>query len=167
MPQSKPILCCLSTLQFLTSLHPLSGHLGATLWRKGDCCGSIPVSVMAVYDTKLFNLCKCIDPVVESNPLLVNLYIMKAATKLCGFLSTSEQHLWLKKQSPYPQDITESLMMQSSMLECIQVSAAKIPSSMEKPIEAVTLHVSAKEYYLDIIAKELGLEDSSYVLISR
>ncbi|KAI9122496.1 hypothetical protein K1719_006336 [Acacia pycnantha] len=153
--------------KFLPSLHPLIGHLGATLCRKGDLCGSIPVSVIAVYDTKLFNLCKCINPAVESNPLLVNLYIMRAATKLYEFLSTSEQHLWLKKKSPYPQDITESLIIQTSMPECIQVSAAKIPSSMEKPIETVTLHVSVKEYYLDIIAKELGLEDASYVLISR
>ncbi|KAK4264544.1 hypothetical protein QN277_025704 [Acacia crassicarpa] len=152
--------------KFLTSLHPLIGHLGGTLWRKGDLCGSIPVSVIAVYDTKLFNLCKCINPAVESNPLLVNLYIMRAATKLYEFLSTSVQHLWLKKKSPYPQDMTESLVMQTSIPECIQVSAAKIPSSMEKPIETVTLHVSAKEYYLDIIAKELGLEDASYVLIS-
>ncbi|XP_028759336.1 small RNA 2'-O-methyltransferase [Neltuma alba] len=153
--------------KFLTSLHPLCGHLGATLWRKGDLCGSIPVSVIAVYDTKLFNLCKYINPAVESNPLLVNLYIMRAATKLSGFLSTSEQHLWLKKQSPYPQDISESLSIQAGMLECIQVAAAKIPSSTEKPIETVTIWISAKDYYLDIIAKELDLEDASYVLISR
>ena len=154
-------------MQFLTSLHPLSGHLGSTLWRKGDLCGSIPVSVIAVYDTKLFNLCKCINPLVESNPLLVNLYIIRAATKISGFLSTCEQHLWLKKQSPYPQDVVESLVLQAGMPDCIQVAAAKIPSSMEKPIETVTLHISAKEYYLDIIAKELGLEDASFILISR
>ncbi|XLR27128.1 hypothetical protein S83_055028, partial [Arachis hypogaea] len=54
--------------EFLSSLHLLSGHMGAILQRKGDLCGSLPVSVLAVYDAKLGSLCKYIDPEVESNP---------------------------------------------------------------------------------------------------
>ncbi|KAF7842437.1 small RNA 2'-O-methyltransferase isoform X1 [Senna tora] len=153
--------------KFLSSLHPLSGHFGATLWREGDLCGSIPVSVLSVYDTKLSNLCKYINPKVESDPLLVSLYIMKAARKLSGFLSTSEQHLWIKKLSPFPQEVTESLMTQTVLPECVQVAATRVPCSMEKHVEAVTLQISAREYYLDVIAKDLGLEDANNVLISR
>lgn len=93
--------------------------------------------------------------------------MMRAATKLSGFLSTSEHHLWIKKLSPYPQEIIESLMTDSGLPECIQVAAIRIPSSTEKYVEAVTLHISAKEYYLDVIAKELGLEDATNILISR
>lgn len=51
--------------------------------------------------------------------------------------------------------------------ECIQVEAIRIPSSMEKYVEAVTLRMSLREYYLDIIANELGLKDGANVLISR
>ncbi|CAL0306096.1 unnamed protein product [Lupinus luteus] len=152
---------------FLSSLHPLSGHIGAALCRKGDLFGSIPISVIAVYDAKICSLCKCINPEVESNPFLVISYIMKAITELSGSLVASEQHLWIRKQNPYPQDIIEPLMEQNGLQECIQVAAVRIPSSVEESVEAVTLHISSKEYYLDIIANELGFEDAADVLISR
>ncbi|KAK7267183.1 hypothetical protein RIF29_19848 [Crotalaria pallida] len=153
--------------KFLSSLHPLSGHIGAALWRKGDLCGSIPISVLAVYDAKLSSLSKCINSEVESNPFLVISYIMRATAELSGLLATPERHLWIRKQSPYPQDLIESLMKQDSSQECIQVAAVRIPGSLEKSVEAVTLHVSSKDYYLDIIANELGFEDAADVLISR
>ncbi|CAL0329585.1 unnamed protein product [Lupinus luteus] len=152
---------------FLSSLHPLSGHIGAALWRKGDRCGSIPISIVAVYDAKISSLCKCINPEVESNPFLVISFIMRATTELSGSLVTSEQHLWIRNQNPYSQDIVESLMKQDYSQECIQVAAVRIPSSVEKPVEAVTLRISSKEYYLDIIANDLGFEDAANVLISR
>lgn len=134
---------------------------------KSDHYGSIPISVIAVCDAKIFSLCKCINPEVESNPFLVLPYIVRSATKLNEFLVTSEQHIWIRKLSPYPQDIIESLMELGDTQECIQVEAIRIPSSMEKYVEAVTLRMSLREYYLDIIANELGLKDGANVLISR
>ncbi|KAK2437558.1 double-stranded RNA-binding domain (DsRBD)-containing protein [Trifolium repens] len=153
--------------KFLMSDHPLSGHIRATLRRKGDQCGSIPISVISVCDAKIFSLCKCINPEVESNPFLVLPYIVKATTMLHEFLAVSEQHIWIRKLNPYPQDIIESLMEEGGSQECIRVEAIRIPSSMEKHVEAVTLCMSLREYYLDIIANELGLEDDANVLISR
>lgn len=153
--------------KFLISDHPLSGHIRASLRTKSDHCGSIPISVIAVCDAKISSLCKCINPEVESNPFLVLPYIVRAATKLNEFLVTSEQHIWIRKLSPYPQDIIESLMEEGDSQECIQVEAIRIPGSMEKHVEAVTLCMSLREYYLDIIANELGLEDGVNVLISR
>jgi hypothetical protein len=147
--------------------HPLSGHIRATLRRKGDQCGSIPISVISVCDAKIFSLCKCINPEVESNPFLVLPYIVRATTMLHEFLAISEQHIWIRKLSPYPQDIIESLMEEGGSQECIRVEAIRIPSSMGKHVEAVTLCMSLREYYLDIIANELGLEDDANVLISR
>lgn len=112
--------------------------------RKGGLCGSLPVSVIAVYDAKLCSWCKCIDPEVESNPFLVISYIIKAVAKLSGFLATSDHHLWIRKQSPYAEDIIESLVKQDGSQERIQVAAIRIPSSVEKSVEAVTLHISLK-----------------------
>lgn len=137
------------------------------MWRKNDLCGSLPISVIAVYDAKLCSLCKCINPEVELNPFLVISYIMRATKELSGLLATSEEHLWIRKLTPYPQDIVESLMKQDGSQECIQVAAIRIPSSVEKTFEAVTLNISLKEYFLDIIANELGFEDAANVLISR
>ncbi|KAK7363261.1 hypothetical protein VNO77_05397 [Canavalia gladiata] len=152
--------------KFIISDHPLGGHIRACLGRKGDLCGLVPISVIAAYDAKLFSLCKFINPEVDSNPFLVISYIMRASTKLYESLITSEQHLWIRKQNPYPQDIIESLMKDGSQ-ECIQVMALRIPSSVEQSIEAVTFHISFEEYYLDIIANELGFEDAAKVMISR
>ncbi|XP_061341209.1 small RNA 2'-O-methyltransferase isoform X2 [Gastrolobium bilobum] len=92
---------------------------------------------------------------------------MRATTKLHGIPATSQQHLWIRKQSPYPQDIMESIIREDGSQECIRFSAIRIPSSVEKPIESVMLCISSKEYYLDIIANELGFEDAANVLISR
>ncbi|XP_020232957.1 small RNA 2'-O-methyltransferase isoform X2 [Cajanus cajan] len=154
--------------KFLICDHPLSGHIRATLWREGDLCGLVPLSVIAVYDAKIFSLCRCINPEVESDPFLVISYIMRATANLYQFLATSERHLWIRRQSPYPQDIIESLMKEDDgSQECIQVAAIRIPSSVEQSIEDLTLHISLKEYYLDIIANELGFQDAANILISR
>ncbi|XP_014490043.1 small RNA 2'-O-methyltransferase [Vigna radiata var. radiata] len=153
--------------KFLLCDHPLSGHIRATLRSKGDLCGSIPISVLAVYDGKLLSLCKCINPDVETNPFLVISYIKSAAANLCQYLATSEQYLCIRSLTPYPQDIVESLMKEHDSLECIQVAAVRIPSSVEQSIEQVTLRISLREYYLDVIANELGLEEAANVMISR
>ncbi|XP_027920805.1 small RNA 2'-O-methyltransferase isoform X1 [Vigna unguiculata] len=153
--------------KFLLCDHPLGGHIRATLWRKGDLCRSIPISVLAMYDPKLLSLCKCINPDVESNPFLVISHIKSATANLYQYLATSERHLCIRRLTPYPQDIVESLMKEHSSLECIQVAAIRIPSSVEQSIEQVTLRISLREYYLDVIANELGLEDAANVMISR
>ena len=137
------------------------------MWRKKDLYGSIPVSVIAVYDPRSSSLCKVINPDVESNPLLVISYMVKAATELSEILVTSEQHLWLKRKSPYPEEIIKSLMTEDGALDCIQVRATRIPSAVEKSVEAVTLQIPSEDYYLDVIARELGLKDAAEVLISR
>ncbi|XP_057972715.1 small RNA 2'-O-methyltransferase-like [Malania oleifera] len=82
--------CSRCWLQLLSTLHSLSGHFRAVLQREGDLSGSIPVSVMAIYDAKLCSLCKSIDPMVEANPLLAVQLIMKAAARLPGFIVSSE-----------------------------------------------------------------------------
>ncbi|XP_027920810.1 small RNA 2'-O-methyltransferase isoform X3 [Vigna unguiculata] len=120
-----------------------------------------------MYDPKLLSLCKCINPDVESNPFLVISHIKSATANLYQYLATSERHLCIRRLTPYPQDIVESLMKEHSSLECIQVAAIRIPSSVEQSIEQVTLRISLREYYLDVIANELGLEDAANVMISR
>jgi hypothetical protein len=61
---SVPWITYLFSEIFLISDHPLSSHIRATLRKKGDHCGSIPISVI---DAKNYRLCKFIYPEVESN----------------------------------------------------------------------------------------------------
>uniref|UniRef100_A0A5B6YQG9 Small RNA 2'-O-methyltransferase n=2 Tax=Davidia involucrata TaxID=16924 RepID=A0A5B6YQG9_DAVIN len=154
--------------KFLSSLHPLSGHFRAAFQRRGHLTGLVPVSVIATYDVKLSTLCKYIDPEVESNSLLVMSLILRAAARLRGSVSTSEEQLSMKRQDPYSPEIIDSVVNQQSCFpECIWIEAIRIPYSVEKTVEPLTLTVSSNGYYMDVIAQELGVTDASKVLISR
>ncbi|PON35087.1 3'-RNA ribose 2'-O-methyltransferase, Hen [Parasponia andersonii] len=152
---------------FLTSLHPLSGHFRAALQREGDLYGCVPVSVIAFLDSKLSSLSKLIDPKVELNPYKVISYVMKAAARSSGIVHTSEEQLWVRRQNPYSLEITDSAFQQSGSPGIFPIEAIYIPCSNEKNINVVKLNVSSTDYYLDVIANQLGLVDTSKVLITR
>lgn len=154
--------------EFLSSLHPLSGHFRAALRRDGDLCGLLPVSVIAVFDAKLINLCKAIDDKVESNPFLVLLYTVKAVARLSGSLVAFGTHFSIRRQNPYPREIIEASATQpAGLAESMWVKAIHIPCELGKAVESVSLNVLSSGYYLDVIAKKLGLTDGNRVLMSR
>ncbi|KAK3430588.1 hypothetical protein EUGRSUZ_K01946 [Eucalyptus grandis] len=154
--------------KFLASQHPLSCHFKAALSREGDLYGSVPVSVIAVYDGKISSLCKLIDPKVESNPCLVISFVLQAAATLPTLITATEGQLWIRRQNPYPPEVIEPLLLeQSCTLGCVCVQALLIPSSLNEDIKPVTLNVSSSAYYLDVIAQKLGLLDASKILVSR
>ncbi|PQQ21239.1 small RNA 2-O-methyltransferase [Prunus yedoensis var. nudiflora] len=154
--------------EFLSTLHPLSGHFRAALQREGDLSGQIPASVVAVFDATLCNMCKSLDPKVESNPFLVIPYVVRAAARLSELISTSEEELWFRRQNPYaPETVESSSIQQLGSTEIFSIEAINVPSSLEKTVERVILNVSSSGYFLDVIAKQLGLLEASDVLISR
>ena len=154
--------------KFLSALHPLSGHFKAALRRVGDLNGSVPASVIAICDGKPSNLCKIINPTVESHPFLVISYIMRAAAGLPELVVSPEGELSIRKKDPYPPDVIESSVSpQSSVAESITTMAIYIPCSPGKAVEPVILNISSTGYYLDVIAQKLGLSDANKVLISR
>lgn len=63
--------------------------------------------------------------------------------------------------------LPEESNCETSLPENIQIKAVRIPASVEKMVESFTLNISRGSYYLDAIAKELGVADGSEVLISR
>ncbi|XVF75028.1 hypothetical protein PTKIN_Ptkin13bG0156200 [Pterospermum kingtungense] len=159
---------CNYMCMFLSALHPLSGHFKAALRRVGDLNGSVPASVIAVYDGKPNNLCKIINPTVESHPFLVISYITRAAAGLPELVVSPEGELSIRKKDPYPPDVIESLVsQQSDAAESITPMAIYIPCSSERAVEPLILNISSTGYYLDIIAQKLGLSDANKVLISR
>ncbi|XP_042520731.1 small RNA 2'-O-methyltransferase isoform X2 [Macadamia integrifolia] len=156
--------------EFLSSQHlpqhPLIGHFKAAFQRETEC-GLLPVSVLATYDAKLNNLCKSIKHNVERDPHLIVTLIMKAA-RLSDSAAISQGKLWIWKQSPYSPDILKALTSQQlSSSEGIWIQAVRIPCSIEKPVEPVTLYISSNGYYMDAIAQKLGLTDNSQILVSR
>ncbi|XVF26335.1 hypothetical protein REPUB_Repub14bG0007300 [Reevesia pubescens] len=148
--------------------HSLSGHFKAALRRVGDLNGSVPASVIAICDGKPNNLCKIINPTVESHPFLVISYIMRAAAGLPELVVSPEGQLSIRKKDPYPPNVIESsVSQQSGVAESITTMAIYIPCSPEKAVEPVILSISPTGYYLDVIAKKLGLSDANKILISR
>ncbi|KAL3512918.1 hypothetical protein ACH5RR_025635, partial [Cinchona calisaya] len=161
-------LSYLFSSEFLSAAQPLSGHFRAVLKRKGCLNGCIPISVMAMYDAKLRNLCRSINPDVESNPLGITSIVLSAAAKLSGSLLPLEDSLSLKRRSPHPPHVLQSLEnCESTLPESIQIQAIHIPSSVNESIEPLVLNVSTSGYYLDVIAQALGVTEASRVLISR
>lgn len=93
---------------------------------------------------------------------------MRAATRLPEFLVTYEGQLSIWKKSPYPPKVIESSgIQQSESPDIICIKAILIPSSLEEAVQPLTLNVSSTGYYLDVIARKLGLTDGNNVLVSR
>lgn len=158
----------MSRVKFLSSQNPLGGHFRAALRRDGDLYGSVPASVIAVCDSKLANLCKLINPKVESSHLLLLIYIMRAATRLSKFVVTSGGQLSIWRKDPYPPEIIESsIIQQSESPDSVCIEAIYIPSSLENAVHPVILNVSSSGYYLDVIARKLDLTDGNKILVSR
>ncbi|KAG8365669.1 hypothetical protein BUALT_Bualt18G0130400 [Buddleja alternifolia] len=153
--------------EFLSTLQPLSGHFRAALRREGHFNGCIPVSVIAVYDAKIINICKYINPAAEANSLLVMSLFLRAAAKLTDLVLIPDGQLSLQRRNPYPPEIKSSINHESDLLGSIPMEVIYIPASQEKSVKSVTLNITATGYYLDAIARELGLTEASDVLISR
>ncbi|XP_059288742.1 small RNA 2'-O-methyltransferase-like [Lycium ferocissimum] len=160
-------LSYLFSIEFLSAIHPLSGHFRAALAREGHLNGFIPVAAIATFDAKTNSLCKYINSEVESNHLLVMSLIIEAAKRLADTLFFSEEKLSLKRLTPHPPEIIQSLLNKSNLPESISIEAVRIPSSTKQTVESLMLNASFGNYYLDAIAKELGVEDASKIMISR
>ncbi|CAK9327657.1 unnamed protein product [Citrullus colocynthis] len=153
--------------EFLSALHPLSGHF-RDVQREGDLHCLVPISVFFAYDARICNLSKWIDPHVESNPYLVIPCILRAAAKLSESLSAPKGQLSLQRKNPYPSEVITSSVIEPS-LSCKRslIEVVRIPHFLDKPVESITLDLSPNGYYLDLIAKQLGLCDAAKVFISR
>lgn len=153
-------------MKFYTTVHPLSGHFRAALLRKDQFYGYVPVSVISFFDSKLLNLCKCINPEVETNSWLAVPLILKAAARVP--LLISEDHLSIRRPSPYPPEVLQAVDNQLSNLpESTCIRAVRIPCLVDKIVEPLLFNISINGYYLDAIAQELGVTDASKVLVSR
>ncbi|KAK1309019.1 Small RNA 2'-O-methyltransferase [Acorus calamus] len=149
--------------EFLSSAHPLVGHIKEASQREG---GLVPLSIIAACDVKVNNLCKLIDPKAELDTLSVVILILKAA-KQCGSVCISGD-LWIRKRNPYAPAIIQSFGNHlSEPTECVQVEAIHVPCSAEKSVGTLSIDIVPNKYYMDEIAQSLGVCDSSVVLISR
>ncbi|EPS58523.1 hypothetical protein M569_16290, partial [Genlisea aurea] len=152
--------------EFLSSPHPLSGHFRAALSRDSHFNGFIPVSVIAIYDAKIGNICKCINPAAASNSALLMSFVRRAA-KLTDSIVVPDGQLSLKRRDPYPSEVLSSVRNESHLSGSISTEVICIPSSLEKIAVSSCLSITENTYYLDVIARELGAVEASDVLISR
>uniref|UniRef100_A0A1J3CP17 Small RNA 2'-O-methyltransferase n=1 Tax=Noccaea caerulescens TaxID=107243 RepID=A0A1J3CP17_NOCCA len=155
--------------EFLSSEHPLGAHLRAALRREGDSCGSVPVSVIATFDSRINGRCKIINPTVESDPFLVISTVMKAAAKLSDYIVASPHVASLRRKNAYPSEIVQALATThvSDSQDSRKVEAAYIPCDGEEVVELDAIDISSGRYYMDGIAERLCLKDGSQVMISR
>ncbi|KZV39536.1 small RNA 2'-O-methyltransferase-like [Dorcoceras hygrometricum] len=161
-------LAFLFSIEFLSSPHPLSGHFRAALRRESHFNGCVPVSVIALYDTRIGNICKHINSGAESSSLLVMSLVLEAAAKQTDMVLSVEEQLSLKRRNPYPPAIIQpSIDHESSLCNGSTIEVVRIPSSRDKDVQMLKLNIAVTGYYLDVIAQELGVCEASNVLISR
>ncbi|KAL3631590.1 hypothetical protein CASFOL_024574 [Castilleja foliolosa] len=154
-------------ISFLFSDQVFGSHFRAASRREGNLVGCVPVSVFAVYDSKISNICKYINPAAVTNSLIVMSLVLKAAAKLTDVVMISDDQFSLKRRNPYPPEILASINNEPSLSESIPIEVIRIPASVGKAVDSLTLDIPASGYYLDVIAHELGVADASNVLISR
>ncbi|CAN6181343.1 unnamed protein product [Urochloa humidicola] len=153
--------------KFLSSTHPLVGHLSVTLRRTGDLIGRIPLSAIAACDVKVNTLCKVIDPKAEFDPLLVLSLMYNAAKQSPGIL-VSDSNLWIQSQKPYsPEAVDLALNRWSGTSDPVEVEAILVPHVLEDELKTVRVNLRDNEHYMSYVAEKLTASDSSHVLVSR
>ncbi|CAL5078461.1 unnamed protein product [Urochloa decumbens] len=153
--------------KFLSSTHPLVGHLSVTLRRTGDLIGGIPLSAIAACDVKVNTLCKVIDPKAEFDPLLVLSFMYNAAKQSPGVL-VSDTNFWIQSQKPYsPEAVDMALKRWSGTSDPVEVEAILVPHVLEDELKIVRVNLRDNEHYMSYVAEKLTASDSSHVLVSR
>ncbi|KAK3124509.1 hypothetical protein QOZ80_7BG0587580 [Eleusine coracana subsp. coracana] len=152
---------------FLSSTHPLIGHLSVILRRTRDLIGRIPMSAIAACDVKVNTLCKIIDPRAESEPLLVLSLIYNAAKQSPG-VSVSDSNFWIQSQKPYSAEAVDSAFERwSDMSGPIEIEAILVPQVLEDEPKTVRINLENNEHYMGSIASKLSATGSSHVVVSR
>lgn len=93
---------------------------------------------------------------------------MKAAARLTELLITLEEDLSIRRKNPYLSDAILALPCpRSDVTNEPLTEAVYIPFSLAKDVRSLSINLYQEGYYLDVIAKELGVVIASKVLISR
>jgi small RNA 2'-O-methyltransferase len=141
--------------------------LRVALKRKDSLFGLLPVSAIAMCDSKVNSLCKFIDSRAESDPSLL-LSLISKATKASTSLSMRADGFLVQRQYPILPEAMESLV--SSQIETsnnVQIEVVSIPVGLNEEVKGFKIHVPEDGYFLDVIAKALDARDSSYIVASR
>ncbi|KAJ3679356.1 hypothetical protein LUZ60_017367 [Juncus effusus] len=156
----------LFTDEFLTSLHPFVGHLKSSLKRNSTAHFSpVPISSIPTCDTKINNLCKTLNPNCETD-LLSTLSLVSKAVRASDSLSSSDTGFQVWNVNPFRNETVEPLLScQADASESVRV--LEIPAELEERVKDLRVDLRNDVYYLDEIAKVLGVDDPSHILISR
>ncbi|XP_051136154.1 small RNA 2'-O-methyltransferase isoform X2 [Andrographis paniculata] len=129
--------------------------------------GCVPAVVFGAYDAKIANICKYIINETEVNSQVMIPLILRAATKVTDLELIPDEQLSLKRRIPYPSEILLEAIHESGLQESIPIEVIYIPASFSNAVVPLTLNIAATDYYLDVIAHELDLNEASDLLISR
>ncbi|KAJ4806377.1 Small RNA methyltransferase [Rhynchospora pubera] len=157
----------LFTDEFLLSTHPLVGHFRVALKREGSLFGLVPISAIAICDSKVNSICKFIDIHAESDPSLL-LYLISKAAKASTSLLTSDNGFFIQKQNPTLPEATE-VLVSSQVCESknVQTEAVFIPVGLNEEVKGLKIDICEDGYFLDVIANILKTRDPSHILSSR
>ncbi|KAL3692474.1 hypothetical protein R1sor_006125 [Riccia sorocarpa] len=159
--------------------HPLRQHFKAAVRLEGFRYGQVPMSALVALDTKMNSLCKLIDRKAETSPAYAIALLCKAAST-CPSIKIDTDTFCISREDPFPAEIEEELLKTRRFDEelpdspdaevtetALRFRAVHLPCSVNSPAFASDLVVKPGEYYMDVIARELGVKCGGKILMSR
>ncbi|EFJ14340.1 hypothetical protein SELMODRAFT_423789 [Selaginella moellendorffii] len=148
---------------------PLMEHFRAAIVRRGKSHAPVPATVLASLDTKIISMCKALDNISDGNPARALELVYKAAKG--SSVLACDANMWISRVEPFPAHVKSGLLEQTTEAsvasEKIHFDAVYIPFALDRTVSAIRINIDPSDYYMDVLARQLGIDDGARVLISR
>ncbi|CAM6105309.1 unnamed protein product [Calypogeia fissa] len=158
---------------------PLREHFKVAVKRKGSRYGQVPISAVVALDAKINTLCKVIDRKSETDPVYAVAILCKAAS-ICTSVKFDCETLCISRIEPFKPEVEQELLqrkqevstevsesMRQEQVPHLCFRAVLIPSSVDRAVCSSRIVVEPEQYYMDVLAERIGLEDGSRLAMSR
>ncbi|KAJ7565456.1 hypothetical protein O6H91_02G061700 [Diphasiastrum complanatum] len=154
---------------------PLVEHFRIALKKSDTGSVKVPATVLSSLDTKIISLCQTLDDKCKRDPTRV-VRLVCCAAKMSSSLRCDQDGLWICKVEPFSLDVKEVLLEESELedgsipqteAKNVQFEAIYIPFALEKMVSIIQIVLGSSDYFLDVVAHQLGVKDGAHVLISR
>lgn len=148
------------------SCQPLKEHFRAAMKRKDERSGMVSVAALAALDNRIYSLCKSLHASSDSDPVFAVAMVWEAARR--SPVLTCEQDFLIKKIEPFSSQFQAEFLSSEVQGESFsKFQAVYIPSFEEAMVTNMEIELEPHGYYMDVLAKKLGLEDGAGIMISR
>ncbi|KAH7352198.1 hypothetical protein KP509_19G034000 [Ceratopteris richardii] len=150
----------------IMSFYPFREHFKVAMTRKDGRSGAVPAAALAVLDNRISSLCKSLHVSSENDPLFALAMICEAARR-SSFVCCENGYLIKRKVVFTPQFEAEFLGSNRQEEAYSKFKAVYIPSSEDLIVRNIEIDLEPRSYYMDTLARNLGVREGSEIMMSR